>query len=201
MSTSNNVVDVVVSFLWTPGPRNAVEPGALCGRRMRMWRSSSCRRRLCRASPLPSLPRGGHAQFLEVVSCGHASPCSQPPLCSCSPALCRAFSYSWLSCCDCWVSAPSGCCKLEVEDFVKVNDPTVVLFDVLAVLDASGSLLTSSCQSWMKTWIFQESVLKQEPQVSQVPQVEPQEVQLPQREVFPECWERDRVTWPVFLPR
>ena len=47
-----------------------------------------------------------------------------------------------------------------------------------------------------KTWIFQERVLKQEPQVSQVPQVVPQEVQLPLRKVFPECWERDRVDLP-----
>ena len=69
---------------------------------------------------------------------------------------------------------------LEVEGFVKVNDPIVVLFDVLAVLDAR------------KTWIFGEQVFQQGPQGSQAPQ-EVQEVQPLLREVFPECWERDRV--------
>ena len=49
------------------------------------------------------------------------------------------------------------------------------------------------CLLGMKTWIFQERVLKQESQVSQVPQVVPQQVQLPLREVFPECWERNSV--------
>ena len=44
----------------------------------------------------------------------------------------------------------------------------------------------------MKTWIFQERVFQQGPQVSQAPQVV-QEVQPLLREVFPECWERDRV--------
>ena len=94
---------------------------------------------------------------------------------------------------------PSGCCMLEVEGFViKVNDPSVVLFDVLAAVDAFGVLLTAAavlgfCLLGMKTCIFQERVLKQESQVSQVPQVVPQQVQLPLREVFPECWERNRV--------
>ena len=77
------------------------------------------------------------------------------------------------------------------------NDPPVVLFDVLAVLDAFCALLTAAailCFSMlgMKTWIFRESVFHQDPQVSQAPQVV-QEVQPLLREVFPECWERDRV--------
>ena len=60
--------------------------------------------------------------------------------------------------------------------FVKVNDPPVVLFDVLAVLDAFCALLTAAailCFSMlgMKTWIFRESVFHQDPQVSKVPQV------------------------------
>ena len=43
----------------------------------------------------------------------------------------------------------------------RVNDPLVVLFDVLAVLDALCALLTTAailCFSMlgMKTWIFQE---------------------------------------------
>ena len=33
---------------------------------------------------------------------------------------------------------------LEVEGFVKVNDPVVVLFDVLAILDAFSALLTAA---------------------------------------------------------
>ena len=91
-----------------------------------------------------------------------------------------------------------GCCVLEVEDVVKVSGPLVMLFDVLAVVDASGALLTAAavlcfCLLGMKTWIFQERVLKQEPQVSHLLQVVPQEVQLPLLEVFPGCWERDRV--------
>ena len=75
--------------------------------------------------------------------------------------------------------------------------PSVVLFDVLSVLNAFCSLRTAAailCFSMlgMKTWIFQERVFQQGPQVSQAPQVV-QEVQPPLREVFPECWERDRV--------
>ena len=33
---------------------------------------------------------------------------------------------------------------LEVEGFVKINDPIVMLFDVLAVLDAFCALLTAA---------------------------------------------------------
>ena len=85
---------------------------------------------------------------------------------------------------------------LEVEDFVKVNDPIVVLFDVLAVLDSFCAVLTAAailCFSLpgMETWIFWEQVFQQGPQVSQAPQVV-QEVQ-PRERSFPECWERDRV--------
>ena len=70
---------------------------------------------------------------------------------------------------------------IEVEGFVKVNDPLVVLFNVLAVLDALCALLTAAailCFSMlgMKTWIFQKRVFQQIPQVSQAPQVV-QEVQ------------------------
>ena len=54
---------------------------------------------------------------------------------------------------------------IEVEGFVKVNDPLVVLFNVLAVLDALCALLTAAilCFSMhgMKTWIFQERVFQQ----------------------------------------
>ena len=81
-----------------------------------------------------------------------------------------------------------------VEDVVKVSGPLVLLFDVLAFVDAFGSLFTAAavlgfCLLGMKAWIFRKQVFVQEPQVSQAPQV----VQLPLREVFPECWERDRV--------
>ena len=91
-----------------------------------------------------------------------------------------------------------GCCISEVEDVVKVSGPKVMLFDVLAVVDALGALFTAAAVLGfyllgMKTWIFQERVLKQEPQVSQAPQVMPQVAQLQLREAFPECWERDRV--------
>ena len=55
-----------------------------------------------------------------------------------------AFSYSSLSCCDCRVCARMGCCILEVEDVVKVSGPLVMLFDVLAVVDALGALLTAA---------------------------------------------------------
>ena len=139
---------------------------------------------------------GGLARFLMTFM-RPCRPCSQPSLCTCSPALCRAFSYDWLSCCDCLGSAPSGCCMKEVQGFVKVNDPLVVLFNVLAVLDALCALLTAAailCLSMfgMTTWIFQERVFQHGPQVSQAPQVV-QEVQPLLREVFPECWERDRV--------
>ena len=87
---------------------------------------------------------------------------------------------------------PRGCCVLDVEDVVKVSGPFVMLFDVLAAVDAFGALLTAAavlgfCVLGMKTWIFQK---QQESQVSQVPQVVPQHVQLPLREVFPECWEQ-----------
>ena len=87
-----------------------------------------------------------------------------------------------------------GCCVLEVEDVVKVSGALVMLFDVLAAVDAFGALLTAAavlgfCLLGMKTWIFQE---RQESQVSQV-QVVPQHVQLPMREVFLECWEHNRV--------
>ena len=76
-----------------------------------------------------------------------------------------------------------GCCVLEVEDVVKVSGPLVMLFDVLAAVDAFGALLTAAaflgfCLLGMKTWIFQE---RQESQVSQV-QVVPQHVQLSMRE-------------------
>ena len=85
-------------------------------------------------------------------------------------------------------------CVLVVEDVVKVSGPLVLLFDVLAFVDAFGSLFTAAavlsfCLLGMKAWIFRKQVFVQEPQVSQAPQV----VQLPLREVFPECWERDRV--------
>ena len=61
---------------------------------------------------------------------------------------------------------------------------------MLAVLDAFCALLTAAavlCFSLLvrKTWIFREQVFQQGPQVSQ-------EVQPLLREVFPECWERDR---------
>ena len=96
----------------------------------------------CRRLLTPRLG-GGLARFLTTFM-RPCPPCSQPSLCTCSPALCRAFSYDWLSCCDCLGSAPSGCCMIEVEGFVKVNDPLVVLFDVLAVLDAFCALLTAA---------------------------------------------------------
>ena len=78
---------------------------------------------------------GGLARFLKSFM-WPCSPCSQPPLSSCSPATCRAFSYSWLSCCDSWVCARMGCCVPEIEDFVKVSGPLMLLFDVLAFVDA-----------------------------------------------------------------
>ena len=99
----------------------------------------------CLSRRLLLTPRlgGGLARFLMTFM-RPCPPCSQPSLCTCSPALCRAFSYDWLSCCGCLGSAPSGCCMLEVEGFVEVNDPIVVLFDVLAVLDAFCALLTAA---------------------------------------------------------
>ena len=87
-----------------------------------------------------------------------------------------------------------GCCVLEVKDVVKVSGPLVMLFDVLAAVDAFGALLTAAavlafCLLGMKTWIFPE---RQESQASQV-QVVPQHVQLPMREVFSDCWVHNRV--------
>ena len=37
-----------------------------------------------------------------------------------------------------------GCCISEVEDVVKVSGPKVMLFDVLAVVDALGALFTAA---------------------------------------------------------
>ena len=96
-----------------------------------------------------------------------------------------------------WFHVPSGCCISEVEDVVKVSDPLVVLFDVLAVLDEFLALLTAAAVLGfsllgVETWTFPEQVFQQGPQVSQTPQVV-QGVQPLLREVFPECWERDRV--------
>ena len=64
-------------------------------------------------------------------------------------------------------------------------------------MDAFGALLSAAavlgfCLLGMKAWIFREQVFVQGPQVSQPPQVVLQEVQPLLREVFPECWERDR---------
>ena len=151
---SNNVVGDVVLSLCTwgrpqfakqfDGPRCAVAPGACgggergCGDALRAAVACAALRlcRLCRDCPrLFATPPSAYAAtwwrlgpfFMTFMR--PCSPCSQPSLCTCSPALCRAFSYDWLSCCDCWVSEPSGCCMSEVEDFVKVNDPIVVLYD------------------------------------------------------------------------
>ena len=86
---------------------------------------------------------GGFAQFLKSFM-WPCSPCSQAPLFSCSPASCRAFSCSGLSCCDCRVCARMGCCVSVVEDVVKVSGPSVLLFDVLAFVDAFGALFTAA---------------------------------------------------------
>ena len=132
---------------------------------------------------------GGLARFLSLFS-WQCTPCSQPLTYSCSPAFRSAFSYGWLSCCDCPVFTHVGCCVLEVKDVVKVSGPLVMLFDVLAAVDAFGALLAAAaviafCLLGMKAWIFLD---RQESQVSQV-QVVPQHVQLPMRELFPDCWE------------
>ena len=65
-----------------------------------------------------------------------------------------------------------------------------MLFDVLAVVDAFGALLTAAavlgfCLLVMKTWIFLEQVFEQGPEVSQAPQEMLQELQPLLREVFP----------------
>ena len=70
----------------------------------------------------------------------------------------------------------------------------MMLFDVLAAVDAfraspTAAAVLAFCLLGMKTWIFPE---RQESQVSQV-QVVPQHVQLPMLELFPDCWEHNRV--------
>ena len=61
-------------------------------------------------------------------------PCFQSP---CVSASCRAFTYHWVSCCDCWECARNGCCFTEVKDAPEggygavVSNTFVDLFDLL----------------------------------------------------------------------
>ena len=61
-----------------------------------------------------------------------------------------------------------GCCVPEVENFVMVSGPSVLLFDVLVFVDAFGALFTG----W-ETWVlsYSERPPKKDPQVSQALQV------------------------------
>ena len=87
----------------------------------------------------------GLARFLRSTS-WPCSPCSQPS-CTCAPAMCRAFSYDRLSCCDCMGCARDECCVIVIRDTtegeygVAVGGVLGLLFDVLAVVDTCASLL------------------------------------------------------------
>ena len=94
------------------------------------------------------------------------------PSCTCAPALCRASSYDWLSCCDCLGSTRERCCVIKDAFMygygVAVSGPPVLLFDALALVD-SGVALLLAC-SLLGENLGLGSVQQKAAQVTDVPQ-------------------------------
>ena len=172
---------------------------------MRSWRSSACRRRLCRTPPLPTLPRLSSPICRTALAYAAFGRRLGPVLeffflVAMLPVL-SAFDVFVFACLlprfQLWLVImlrlpgfrPCGLLRFRGRGCCKGQRPISA-----CRCGCVRCIAHSSRSSWflfacMKTWIFQE---RQESQVSQV-QVVPQHVQLPMREVFPECWERNRV--------
>ena len=123
------------------------------------WRRPACRRRLCCTSPLPTLPRlsspvGCAAVLLTPRLGGGFGPVPQVvhvaiPVLSVSvvfvfASLMPRFQLQLVVMLRRQVCARMGCCVLVIEDVVEVSGSVVMLFDVLAVVDAFGALFTAA---------------------------------------------------------
>ena len=136
---------------------------------------------------------GGLAQFLKSFM-WPCSSCSQPPWCSCSPALCGAFSYSWLSCCDCRVCARAGCCGLEVEDVVKVSGP---ISDAIRCACLCGCVRCIAHSSCSPGFLFAGD----ENLDFSGKCVEARTTGFPREKCFLSAGNATGWSWPIFLPR